>query len=257
MKNKPKKKYKYLVKKILCGMVMEVVKFYSGRYGCPGNGREKKEKPSRDKVKRWQDKRAEDKCRWLMNTNFKPGDIFFTGHWPPKVRLRPEDVQKQVKNFLRELRKVYAKAGKIMRYIFSVGIGGRGAIHFHMVLPKIDTEVVEEVWQICMGDFECPYPQVNFQHLDRSHNYRKLAAYIVKNGKEAMDDPDRRVYNKRYCPSRNLKQPIIKTIVRESGGWSKTPRPAKGYYIDTDSVRTEETLGGYPYQSYAMIRLNI
>lgn len=246
---------RYLEKIIQCGMVRETIKYFSGRYGARGNGGPK-EKPSEDKIVRWQDKRAEDKCRWLINSNFKPGDVFFTGHWAPKVRKTANEVQADVAAFIVELRKAFKKEGKIFRYVFSVGIGERGGIHFHMVMSRMDTEVIQQAWQNIVGTRECPYPSINFKHLDGSCQYRRLAAYIVKNGIESLRS-DQPVYKKRYCPSRNLKPPKITVKLVEAKSWRKEPKPHKGYYIDRDSLRTGETIGGYPYQSYAMIRLNI
>lgn len=251
-----KTKNKYVRITVQTGCTIEIINYISGRLGSRGNGREKKENPTEEKTKKWQDKRAEDKCRWLLNGNFHPGDLWIKLGWPPRIKKSSERIRADIREFLKQLRKIYKKAGKALKYIFSVGRGARGSIHLHMVVNRFDSELLERIWQNIAGNNEVPFPAVFIRHLDRMRYYPKLAAYIIKNGKETFHSTDR-IYNKRYCASRNLQQPKIKKEILQRGHWRETPRERKGYFLDKDSIRDMETVNGYPYQSYTLVKLQI
>jgi len=251
-----KTKSKYVRMIIEAGCTIEIINHISGRLGSRGNGTGRREKPSEDKVKKWQDKRAEDKCRWLLNTNFVPGDLWLKLGWPPRMRKNSEKIRADIREFLKQLRKAFKAAGRTMKYIFSVGRGECSGIHIHMVINRFPSGVIEKIWQDVVGTKQCPYPSVYIRHLDRMRYYPKVAAYIIKNAKETFHSVDR-IYNKRYCTTRNLRQPKIKRMILERGHWMKTPREKKGYFLDKDSIRDSETVNGYPYQSYTLVRLQI
>lgn len=128
----------YLKKEIALGDVVEVSKYTNGRFGI----REIKEKaPSQrstpEEQLKWQSKQATKKVwRLLRNkANFSPGDMWVTLTYPPKTKPDSETVRKHITELLKRLRRAYKKAGKICKYIYSVGRGARGAIHFHVFLP--------------------------------------------------------------------------------------------------------------------------
>lgn len=251
-----KTKNKYVRIIVQAGCTMEVINYISGRLGNRGNGYGCREKPTEEKVTRWQDKRAEDKCRWLLNGNFQPGDLWIKLGWPPRVRKSSEKIRADIREFLKQLRKAYRHVGKELKYIFSVGRGTLGSIHLHMVVNRFDSELLEKIWQDIVGTEKVPYPSVYIRHLDRLRYYPKIAAYLIKNGKETFHSIDR-IYNKRYCASRNLRQPKIKREILQRGHWMEKPKERKGYFLDKDSIRDAETVGGYPYQSYTLVRLQI
>ena len=247
---------KYIKQKITAGNTVEVINYISGRIGAQGNNREKREKVTPEKIRRWQDKRAEDHCRWQLNTNFKPGDLWLRFGYPANTRKTAEEIKANITLFLKKLRKIYKKAGKVLKYIFSVGKGKRGGIHFHMVLNRIETVPVVAAWQEIAGTESCRFPSVDIKHLDRAGYYPKVAAYIIKNGLETFRSSEK-IYNKRYCASRSLDKPKIKREIITAGKWLEKPRAIKGYYLDRDSVWEGTADSGFPYQSYTLVRLQI
>lgn len=248
-------KGKYVRKTMYAGPIIRRYNYVSGRIGKRDRNR-KREKPTAEKVLKWQDKRAEEMCMGLLWTNFRPGDLFMTLSYPPKTWKDSESVRRDIKKFIHRLRKLYKKLGKELKYILSVGRGKRGRIHFHIILPHVDSIKVERIWQDVAGTDDCPYPYCNTKHLVSNYDWKKLAEYMVKNGLETFrsDDP---IYNRRYVTSRNLKKPRIKRETMNASHWLKTPKPIKGYRLDKESVWNGEGLTGFPYQSYTLVRLNI
>ena len=253
-----KSEKKYIRKIIEAGNTLEVINYISGRIGARGNGRGEGEQEgeSEEKVQRWKWKRAEDKCRWLINQNFGPGDLWMRFGYPRGTRKTPAEIRDDVKKFLEKLRRMYRRAGKELKYLYTVGIGSRGGIHFHAVFSAFDSEKIEELWQDIAGTEQVPYPSVNTRHLDRRGHYPSIAAYIIKNARQTFGT-DRQIFGKRYCASRNLQPPKIRKVIVHAGHWLKKPKPKKGYYILQDSVRQDIGQNGFPYQSYTMVRLQI
>lgn len=248
-------KGKYIRKTMYAGPLIRRYNYISGRIGKRDKNR-KREKPTEEKVKKWQDKRAEEMCIGLLFSNFRPGDLFMTLSYPPKIWKTSEEVREDVNAFRKELRKLYKKSGRELKYILSVGRGKRGRIHFHIILSHIDPAAVEEIWQDVAGTDACPYPSCNTKHLVRNYDWVKLAGYMIKNGLETFRSNDP-IYNRRYITSRNLKKPVIKREIINAAHWRKEPKSIKGYRLDKSSIWNGEGLTGFPYQSYTMIRINI
>ena len=150
------------------------------------------------------------------------------------------------------MRREYKKAGKECKYIFSVGRGKRGAIHLHMVLTKIDTEAIATHWQNIVNDGE--WVHVHTEHLDKSQNWHKIAAYIIKNGEETFlsDDP---IIKKRFSASRNLRNTKPRARVIHAKTWKKDPPERKGYYIDKNLSYNGVNQYGYEMQYTVYVRL--
>lgn len=250
-----KKKGKYVRKKIIVrgGSLVRVTKYISGRIGSRDQRRKKKEATT-ERVMRWQDKRAEDTVWGLLEENFLPGDIFATLTYPPKTRKKSEEYKADISEFRKRLRREYRKREIPMKYIITAGIGKRGAAHIHGVFNRIDADIIEQVWQDVAGTEACPYPSVNVKYLDRSGNWPRLAAYIIKNGLESFRSGDP-IFKRRYIASTNLKKPkVVRTIIR-ANWWSEVPSHPKGYEVLKDSVRDGMTGAGFPYQTYTLQRI--
>lgn len=58
----------------------------------------------------------------------------------------PEQMRQDIDVFLRECRKEYRKAGLEFKYIHVMEIGKKGARHHHLVVNKIDTEILQRCW---------------------------------------------------------------------------------------------------------------
>lgn len=229
-----------------------MTKYISGRIGSKDQ-RRIKEASTEERVRKWQDKRAEDTLWGFLEENFNPGDCFFTPTYPPRSRKTSAEVRADMNDFRKRLRKICQKAGIPFKYIMSVGRGKRGAIHSHWVLPRIDTELIEKAWQDVAGTQDCPYPLCNVKHLDRSGEWSRLAAYLVKNGLETFRSEEP-IYKRRYIMSQNLRKPKVKTEIIKAGFWKPKPKMPRGFSLLPGSLRSDWAGSGYPYQSYTVVK---
>lgn len=246
----------YLEKVVDRGNVIEVQKYLNGRYGKKEHrAKEKAKRVTPEEQLRWQSKEAIRKVWRLLRDreNFSPGDLWITLTYPQKTRPDSETVRRNIKEFLKRVRKQFKKQGKECKYIFSVGRGKRGAIHLHMVMSKIDSEIIATTWQNIVNGGK--WVHVHVEHLDRSQNWHKVASYIVKNGEETFlsDDP---IIKKRFSSSRNLRDVKPRAKVVHARRWRETPPEKKGYYIDWDLSYSGLNKYGYAVQYTVYVRLD-
>ena len=245
----------YQEKVVDLGDVVEVQKYVNGRLGTKEQRkRAEAQRATPEEQIRWQSKEATRKVWRLLRDpkNFHPGDLWTTLTYPARTTPDSETVKKDIKEFLKRMRREYKKAGKEFKYIFSVGRGRRGAIHLHMVMTKIDTEIIARHWQNIVNRGE--WVHVHTEHLDKSQNWHKLAAYIIKNGEETFlsDDP---IIKKRYSSSRNLHVKKVRAHTVKAKEWRRQPPPRKGYYIDKNLSYEGVNQFGYPVQYTVYVRL--
>lgn len=233
------------------GNIIEVCKYKNGRYGRQiKNNKPIKETPPEQL--RWQSKNNVRKCWRLLDDNFCPGDLWIMLSYPYKVRSLTKTVRQNMSLFLRKARKMYKKAGKVFKYIFSAGRGKRGAVHFHMVLPKFNISDIRDLWAEIINNGD--WVKTEFEPLDKKHDYYKLANYIIKNSEETFnsDDP---VYHKRYCASKNLIKQNVRAKVIKAKDWKKQPAERPGYYIDKERSYIGYNVYGYPVQYTVYVKL--
>lgn len=239
-------------KVIIAGDVKEEITYISGRKGLKIPVSPKMNETT-DKQRKQNEKNAADKARWDINTNFKKGDWWATLNYPPNVRPTPAKVREDVDNFLKKMRKNYRAEKNIFKYVYTVGIGKRGAAHLHIVMNYIAAEKIADTWRTIVGTKETPYPVMKFTPLDGRKNHADLAAYLIKNSCETFYDTNKRVYAKRYCKSR-LKKPDIRVIELKTKTFRK-PRERKGYYMEKKYTYEGFTEDGQPYQHFTFVRL--
>ena len=246
----------YLEKIIDRGNVIEVQKYTNGRFGKKDNtGKSAAERVTPAEQLRWQSKEAVRKV-WRMlrdKANFSPGDLWVTLTYPQKTTPDSETVRRNIKEFLKRMRRQFRKIGKECKYIFSVGRGKRGAVHLHMVMSKIDTEIVSTTWQNIVNGGK--WVHVHTEHLDKSQNWHKVAQYIIKNGEETFlsDDP---IIKKRFSSSRNLRDAKPRARIVFARRWKEQPPERKGYYIDHELSYNGVNKYGYPMQYTVYVRLD-
>lgn len=242
----------YLRKVFKHGNIIEDCKYTNGRYGLKKKNRKPLGKTPPEQL-RWQSKNNVRKCWRLLDNNFNPGDLWVMLSYPYKSKPSTETVRNNMSKFLVKARKMYKKAGKVFKYIFSAGRGKRGAVHFHMVLPKFDIAAIRDLWSKIVNHGD--WVKTEFQPLDKKKDYYKLANYIIKNSEETFysDDP---VYKKRYCSSRNLRQKRVKAKVIPKKEWKKKPPERRGYYIDKERSYIGYNAYGYPMQYTVYVKLS-
>lgn len=245
----------YLEKVIDRGNVIEVQKYTNGRFGKKETRRKAEaQRATPEEQLRWQTKEAARKVWRLLrdNSNFRPGDLWTTLTYPAKSTPDSETVRRNIKEFLKRMRREYKKLGQECKYIFSVGRGKRGAIHLHFVLSKIDTEIVSTIWQNIVNAGN--WVHVHTEHLDKTQNWHRVADYIIKNGEETFlsDDP---IIKKRFSASRNLRDRKPRAHVIHAKTWKKDPPTRRGYYIDKDLSYSGVNQYGYPVQYTVYVKL--
>lgn len=239
------------------GKIIIVQKSISGRYG-KKDGKRIREKPTAEKVKKWQDKRAEMQCLLLLEENFKPGDYWVRLTFPPEWKGKPgRAFKKAIDRFKRRLARAFKKAGKEFHSIYVAGKGRTGNVHLHLVINNdVETTAIEKAWQGVIGIKNEPGKYCHFDHLKSEGYWPKIARYIVKNGLETFrsDEP---ILHARYGFTRNLRKPTKKTAVVVAGDWVEKPRAKAGYWVDYENMRAGISDIGFPYQNYCQIKIGI
>lgn len=233
----------YIEEIAICGKVIEVTRRYSSRFGKKYIPRSCNKNPTKEDMKKVNMKNSFIKLRRIFNTNFKPKDIYVTLTYRKNERPTKEQAKKNIKNFMKRLRRYYKKNNMELKYILVTGYG-RNSIHHHLVINSMDARDLTDLW---------PYGRPSIKYLDDKNQYNDLAKYFIehhqKNRKEVIT-------TKKWSTSRNLKKPIIIKKVIGRNRYRKEPKAKKGYYIDKNSiVNAIHEITGQPYLFYSMIKL--
>lgn len=160
--------------------------------------RKKKKKISSKEQRNLNEKNAIKKLVRLVNTNFTNKDLFATYTYNSKnLPKTEEEAKRDIKNHIRSIRRYLRKQGlPELKYIAIVEYKeGKNSIriHHHMILSgDIDRDTLEKLWK---------KGRCNTYRLQGDEfGLEAVARYLSK-------DPRG---NKRWIPSRNLKQPDIK-----------------------------------------------
>ena len=179
-------------------------------YGRQDKGRLRaaKKAKSRKAVQDLNERRAKRHLVNLIETNFHRGDhhILLTYETEPTEARAKKDIY----NFLRRLRRMREKKGlPELKYIYAMGGGEEDdekRIHFHLMTNKgLTEEEIIACWNMTPGagiaNRDILQPDENglealSQYFFKQHKDRAAADQIGKHS---------------YCPSRNLKQPKVRT----------------------------------------------
>lgn len=179
----------YVKRTTVAGKTVEVEYYYTSQYNKKGCSRSEKVKATPEQQKKVNTRQAERKLRILMNANFGMGDyhvvLDYIRHKGEPDRTK-EEMKKDIQVFLRECRKLYREAGIELKYIHVMEIGSKGARHHHLVMNKIDTEILQKAWYKAYAG----HNRVKVFPLDDSGNYAKLAAYFIKYSDKHLKDGD-------------------------------------------------------------------
>lgn len=86
------------------GDIIDVEEFHDGRYGAPGEKRQKRVKPTQEQIRIVNAQNKAKRCRQKMLAYFKRGDILAT--WTYEVENRPPTMQDALKDFQKAKEKV-------------------------------------------------------------------------------------------------------------------------------------------------------
>lgn len=249
----------YVKRTTVAGKTVEVEYYYTSRYNKKGCSRSEKVKATQEQQKKVNTRQAERKLRLLMNANFGMGDyhvvLDYIRHEGEPDRTK-EEMKKDIQVFLRECRKLYREAGIELKYIHVMEIGSKGARHHHLVMNKIDTEILQKAWYKAYAG----HNRVKVFPLDDSGNYAKLAAYFIKYSDKHLKDGDSgKLQGKRWAASKNLVRPEpVYEIVTQRAWFRCEAKAKKGYYVDKESIAkgtADPDYYGYGWFRYTMIKL--
>lgn len=224
---------------------IEVMEYHTGRYGAPGQKREKKKKPTKEDMEKVNRYTKERKARHRLRTYFYKNDYFSCLTY--KVEERPPDMKaakRDWSNALDIIRREYKKRGEQLFWMRNIEVGTKGAWHIHLIINRIpDTDVIlKKAWT---------KGKVVNQLLYEQGEYKELAAYITKTPKT-----DNRLKETAFDASRNMPLPEPKEkIYLHWKTWNKIKIP-EGYYLDPESIHEgENPKNGYPYRTYTLLKL--
>lgn len=243
---------------------------FVGRNGAKGERRAKRDKATPEQVKRQNQWLKEKKIKYVIIANFNTGDSWTTLKYPRGTRPDADRMRKDWKNFTKELRKVYKKAGIVCKWIKRMEIGKFGGPHIHMLISHIDNIdlVIKEAWHKTIADLIVKgrnYVNIAPFDMDGAEDVAKyLAAEPEKKGLEGQynlfGEEEQKTFS-RVDTSRNLKRPEAEkktyshwTVARI---WRDGLKPSKGNYIIPDSVKVGiNKVTGYSYIYYMEKRLD-
>ena len=253
--------YKYKNKKII-----EHEFKYAGRYGAKGEKRAQRKKATPEQMKKQNQYNREKLVLRKMRNNFKRGDLWITLKLKKGERVSAQEILKIREKFLRQLRGVYKKRGRALKYMCRIEIGERGGIHIHILVNRIKgtpgtAEVISQIWGRLTGG------HVNYAPVYEEGHFKDLADYLVKKPKEEITgqltlfgtEEERKIFSEYTC-SKNLELPEKET--HDYKHWTlrklveNGPEPKPGYYIDRDSIRHgKNPYTGMSYYYYTELRL--
>lgn len=248
----------YIIEVVRAGKTVEVLKYYSSRFGKKGIKRGKKRSLTREEQKEVNKRAAEKKLRRIINENFEEGDTHLVLDY--KRDRRPAgrgQMRKDADDFLREMRNLYKRHEIELKYVHVMEIGKKGALHHHLVINTPEEISQREIVRCWKGR-----GRTHHNPLDDSGQYAKLASYLIKQSDGMLKDPDA-LQGKRWNSSRNLRKPEVlrKEPIKDKGWYNRIARLPKklekSYYLDGDSVQEgihEKT--GYTFFTYTFVRIN-
>lgn len=248
----------YIIEVVQAGKTIEVMKYYSSRYGKKGIKRGKRQNLTKEEQIKVNKRAAEKKLRRLINENFQEGDTHLVLDY--RKERRPagrKQMREDADDFLREMRKLYKRHGIPFKYIHVMEIGKKGALHHHLVIntpEEISQQAIVRCWK--------GRGRTHHNPLDDTGQYAKLAAYLIKQSDGMLRDPEA-LQGKRWNSSRNLRKPKVlrKEPVKDKGWYNRIARLPKkleqSYYLDGDSIQEgihEKT--GYTFFTYTFVKIN-
>lgn len=243
----------YTERTVTAGDIRETKKMYTTRVHSKGAARGKAVNRTKEAQARVNDRRAEENLRWILNANFKAGDLHVVLHYVDK----PQELDKaeaDKREFLRLLRREVKKLGKEWKYIACTETKRMTNIHHHVILPALPIELLQELWERVSGG------NLSLRPLDKRGNHGKLANYLMKETRRTVERwRERGVRYKRFSRAQGMEMPVIEYRTIHAGKWNKLPKARKGWQLWKDengeTVRTGwHEVSGWPWMEYTEIR---
>lgn len=229
----------------MAGRTIEISKYFTYKFHKSETGRQKKEEPTSEAVKRINNRNAIKKLRRILNTNFGDGDYLVRLDFNKTPVSGSEEMQSLTAKALRKIKSAYKKSGLECKYVYVKEIGPRGSRHLHMVINKAAVEILSKNWT---------YGYIHVDILNSEGQYARIAEYFIKYANKT-EVTEGKLIGKRWYGSRNLKKPRISKKIIQAKDFLREAKALKGYYIDKDSIVSGiSELTGFEYFSYTLIK---
>lgn len=220
--------------------------------------RRSKTRASPPKIKDMNDEYSRKYFRWLFHNNFRVGDYVVTLTFANPTNKK--QAQKDFANYIKRLRRLYAKLGIELKYLYVYEGRSKGTRpHFHVVLNSgtgINRDDIEKLWKLGLTQTKMLQPD------DGGELCEALCEYLVKEMKQAAK------YERSWNCSTNLLRPdtvtddnsISKKRMRKMQDAARNDEVKKyverlyigwalvSYYIGTNEIT------GRPFARFKLVR---
>lgn len=234
----------YIKRTVKAGKTIEIKKYFTSKYKSKGMTRGERVGITSEEQEKINQRRAEDKLRWIMNGNYVDGDYHTVYDYSKENRpATKEEMQEDRRELLKKLRQEYKKIGKELKYICVIEIGEKGALHFHMLQNEVPIKILRKCWN---------KGRIHVTPLNTNGQYKKLASYFIK-----YSSKHKELQRKRYYSSKNLIIPEPDIEIVGSNKYLEEPKPIKGYYVEKESIYSNtDQYTGYKYLTYTLIKID-
>jgi hypothetical protein len=165
-------------------------------YRTPKKRREAKRAVTRDAQRKLNARNSAKRVQRLLLTNFVPFvDLFLTLTYSGAIAPTMEQARRDIRNYIKAVKRWRAKNGlPPIKYLYVIQFEDEGRevrVHHHIVMSAMDRDVAEALWNRGRAKSDRLKPD--------DKGLAELAAYITRSKRG----------NKRWCASRNLKEPTV------------------------------------------------
>lgn len=245
----------YVKRTVVAGEVIETWKGYTARIHTKGAKRAKNLKDTEKAQMKCNERKSEEKLRWLLNANFSENDLHVVLHYGDKPR-EFEQIEEDARKFLSVLKKELKKAGAVLKYVLVIETKRMSNPHIHAVLNDMDAKIIKEAWKKTVGR-----AYVSVTMLDDRGNHAELASYLIKESRStAARWKAGQKHKKRYWSSQNLLKPKPKYEIIQAKSWKKEPKARAGYALFKDKSGATfregfHEVSGYEWQEYFEVKI--
>ncbi|MDU6040097.1 MAG: hypothetical protein E6Y83_17290 [Clostridium butyricum] len=189
--------YVYYRRRITSGNMveLEIYPVWKCKHDIP---RRKDRFESKESQKNLNNKNSKKKVVRLVNANFGKDDLYITVTYQDGYLPDEKTARKDMQNYIKRLKYYRKKNGlEELKYIYAIGYedepgkSKKVRIHHHLIINKMDRDIVEDLWGKGRADCKRLKPD--------DFELTGVAKYIASQGPE------------RWSASRNLKKPNIST----------------------------------------------
>lgn len=245
----------YVKRTVVAGDVIETKKEFTPRIHTQGAKRAKNFGNTEEAQMKVNEKKSEEKLRWVLNANFSENDLHVVLHYGDKPQDF-EQIEEDARKFLTVLKREVKKTNSVLKYVLCIETKRMTNPHIHIVLNDMDAKIIKEAWKKVVGK-----TYVSITMLDDRGNHGDLASYFIKETKSTVKRwKEDKKHKKRFWCSQNLVHPEPVYEVIPAKTWKKEPTARAGFALfknkDGETFRTGfHEISGYEWIEYFEVRL--